>query len=95
MTHAELQQTVYGTKIKEFGSMQARIQAFPMANVAEDDERFFFQFLHSVVLDGVVASIIGWAHPTLLFLLRGAALSLFLWTARSVSFHMVLRSFSS
>ena len=78
LTHAELQQTVYGTKIKEFGSMQARIQAFPMANVAEDDERFFFQFLHSVVLDGVVASIIGWAHPTLLFLLRGAALSLFM-----------------
>ena len=38
----QLQQIVYAAKTKEHETMQARIQSYPLANVADDDERFFF-----------------------------------------------------
>ena len=76
----QLQSAIYRSRNKEFSDWESQIRSFPLAfcDPTVSNPRLFFRFMLDVVMDGEIKKLVGWAHPSLLFLLRGGRAPLYI-----------------
>ena len=67
----QLRQHVYKARRSEFADWASRIESFPLAFTSSNDERLFLQYHFTVNINGQLHRILGWAHPDLIFRLKG------------------------
>lgn len=71
----KLERAVYRARSKAFSDWESEIKCFPLAfcDPLDSNPKLFFRFMVDVVLNGEICKIVGWAHPSLTFLLRAGS----------------------
>ena len=85
----QIEQHTYRVRQKAFKDWESLIRSPPLVYAETNDIRSFLQFSLTSVIADELRTMVGWAHPDLIFLLKGAPVNLFV----DCTFKMVPRGF--